>query len=143
MRSAAGEVSLSIARLANQFADLSRAQFRDCGAQCRSKWTKISEAIGLRAKNDHRKGPLFKALLFWQALIDSDQHVEAPIHHLEQWTIVKIGPPHLRSGSYLVPRQLARQAPRHASVQEHTHVNRYFETLCGYRLVQEGGFRNL
>ena len=134
---------LSDARLGSQFSDLSGTHFRDRSSQWRSDWTKIAEAIGLRTKNDHRKRPLFKVLLFWQTLIDGDQDIEAPRYGIEQRAIVKIGPSHLRSGPPLVARRLIRQAARHTTIQEHTHETGYFETLRGYRLVEKRRFRKL
>lgn len=131
------------ARLAREFAYLSRMQFRNHGAQRRNERTKIDQTIGFGPKNDHCEGALLELLLHGEVFVNRDQDIEAPRHDIQQGAIIKVSPPHFRGGSHLVSRQLPREAPWHAAVQQHTHRVRNLVPLRGYCLVQESGLRKL
>ena len=120
-----------------QFLNLASDQALQRGPELRDEWQKVDEAIGPRPKNDDSKRTVIQSLLLREALVNRNQDVEVGAHHVEQGTVIEVGPSQVGRCPHVVSRQLARQPLRHAGVQQHTHGARAPKrTLRGYGLRQ-------
>lgn len=87
---------------ASHFTNLTWTKFMDCSAEFRDKRKKIGQTICLSPKNNNSERPIVKPLLFWQALVNRDQYIEATGHGIKQGTIIEITPTHLRGCLHFV-----------------------------------------
>ena len=57
------------------------------------------------------------------ALIDSDQDIEAPCHGIEEISVVQVRPTHFRSRKYFMLGKALAQSSRHTGVEQDSHLS--------------------